>query len=62
MNQTIQFYSIQKRLFENNKWIKIHSLKWKNLAFGDLLIVNNNVSIPDDSGFQIPRQIVNGMF
>lgn len=34
----------------------------ESLGIGDLLIVNNNISIPDDSGFQIPRRIVNGMF
>lgn len=34
----------------------------EKLATDDLLIVNNNVSIPDESGFQIPRRIVNGMF
>ncbi len=63
MNQTMQFYSIQKDCLKTNKWIKKHSIKnGENLAFGDLLIVNNNVSIPDDNGFQIPRRIVNGMF
>ena len=36
--------------------------KRRKLATDDLLIVNNNVSIPDESGFQIPRRIVNGMF
>lgn len=61
-DNAVLFYS-KKDCLKTNKWIKIHSIKnGENLAFGDLLIVNNNVSIPDDSGFQIPRRIVNGMF
>jgi hypothetical protein len=61
-DNAVLFYS-KKDCLKTNKWIKIHSLKnGENLAFGDLLIVNNNVSIPDDSGYQIPRRIVNGMF
>ena len=48
---------------KTNKWIKNQCLKnGESLGIGDLLIVNNNVSIPDESGFQIPRRIVNGMF
>ncbi len=52
-----------KDCFRTNKWIKKQCLKnGENLTEGDLLIANNNVLIPDDSGFQIPRRIVNGMF
>ena len=48
---------------KTNKWIKKQCFKnGENLASDDLLIVNNNVSIPDESGFQIPKRIVNGMF
>ncbi|WP_374166479.1 hypothetical protein [Arcticibacter sp. MXS-1] len=58
----VLFYS-KKDCLKTNKWIKKQCLKnGENLAIGDLLIVNNNVSIPDESGFQIPRRIVNGMF
>lgn len=58
----VLFYS-KKDCLKTNKWIKKQCLKnGGNLATNDLLIVNNNVTIPDDSGFQIPRRIVNGMF
>jgi len=58
----VLFYS-KKDCLTTNKWIKKQCLKnGENLATNDLLIVNNNVTIPDDSGFQIPRRIVNGMF
>lgn len=58
----VLFYS-KKDCLKTNKWIKKQCLKnGENLATNDLLIVNNNVTIPDDSGFQIPRRIINGMF
>jgi hypothetical protein len=58
----VLFYS-KKDCLITNKWIKKQCLKnGENLAVGDLLIANNNVFIPDESGFQIPRRIVNGMF
>jgi hypothetical protein len=61
-DNAVLFYS-KKDCLKTNKWIKIQCLKnGENLGFGDLLIVNNNVSIPDESGFQIPRRIINGMF
>jgi hypothetical protein len=61
-DNAVLFYS-KKDCLKANKWIKRHCLKnGSNLANGDLLIVNNNISIPDESGFQIPRRIVNGMF
>jgi len=61
-DKAILFYS-KKDCLKTNKWIKKQCLKnGEKLATDDLLIVNNNVSIPDESGFQIPRRIVNGMF
>lgn len=61
-DNAVLFYS-KKDCLKTNKWIKKQCLKnGENLATDDLLIVNNNVSIPDESGFQIPRRIVNGMF
>jgi hypothetical protein len=56
-------FFLKKDCLITNKWVKKHCLRnGESLSKGDLLIVNNNVSIPDDSGFQIPRRIVNGMF
>lgn len=61
-DKAVLFYS-KKDCLKTNKWIKKQCLKnGENLATDDFLIVNNNVSVPDDSGFQIPRRIVNGMF
>lgn len=61
-DKAVLFYS-KKDCLKTNKWIKKQCLKnGTDLASDDLLIVNNNVYIPDDSGFQIPRRIVNGMF
>ena len=61
-DKAVLFYS-KKDCLKTNKWIKKQCLKsGETLAINDLLIVNNNVSIPDDSGFQIPRRIINGMF
>jgi len=61
-DKAVLFYS-KKDCLKTNKWIKKHCLKsGETLAINDLLIVNNNVSIPDNSGFKIPRRIINGMF
>ena len=61
-DKAVLFYS-KKDCLTTNKWIKKQCLKNdENLAVGDLLIANNNVVIPDESGFQIPRRIVNGTF
>ena len=61
-DNAVLFYS-KKDCLTTNKWIKTQCLKnGDTLAKGDLLIANNNVVIPDESGFQIPRRIVNGMF
>ena len=46
-----------------NKWIKNDLLKnGQDLAQGDLLIVNNNINIPDEMGFAQPTRLFNGMF
>ena len=46
-----------------NRWIKTHCLKNGNdLAQNDLLLVNNNINIPDDSGFGQPTKLYNGMY
>lgn len=48
---------------KTNLWIKNHCLNnGKELAPGDLLIANNNVFIPDETGFGNPKRILNGMF
>ena len=61
-DKAVLFY-LKKDCLITNKWIKKYCLKnGENLATNDLLIVNNNVKIPDDTGFHFPRQIVNGMF
>lgn len=46
-----------------NQWVKEHCIKnGKNLSQNDLLLVNNNVNIPDDTGFGQPTKLFNGMF
>lgn len=46
-----------------NLWIKTNCLKNGNvLAPNDLLLVNNNINIPDDSGFGQPTKLFNGMY
>lgn len=61
-DNAVLFYS-KKDCLKTNKWIKKQCLKnGENLAKDDLLVANNNVIIPDDSGFQTPRRVVNGMF
>lgn len=46
-----------------NNWIKINCLKnGVNLAPNDLLQVNNNINIPDETGFGQPTKLFNGMF
>ena len=48
---------------KTNLWIKTHCLKnGKELAPGDLLIANNNIYIPDETGFGNPKRILNGMY
>ena len=46
-----------------NRWIKVNCLKnTENLAPGDLLLLNNNIIIPDDSGLGHPVKQANGMY
>jgi hypothetical protein len=46
-----------------NHWVKNNCLKnGKNLATNDLLIVNNNINIPDETGFGQPIKLYNGMY
>lgn len=61
-DKAVLFYS-KKDCLTTNRWIKRQCLRnGEDLATNDLLIVNNNITIPDVSGFQTPRRIVNGMF
>ena len=61
-HEAILFYS-KKDAKKTNLWIKKNCLKTSTeLSKGDLLIINNNVIIPDDSGFNQPKRITNGMF
>lgn len=46
-----------------NQWIKTSCLKnGEILAKNDLLLVNNNINIPDYTGFGQPTKLYNGMF
>ncbi len=46
-----------------NYWIKSNCLKnGEDLAANDLLLVNNNITIPDKTGFGQPSRLYNGMF
>jgi hypothetical protein len=48
---------------KSNLWIKNNCLKnSKNLAKDDLLLLNNNVNIPDETGFGNPSRLYNGMY
>ncbi|WP_298366443.1 NERD domain-containing protein [uncultured Lutibacter sp.] len=48
---------------KSNLWIKNNCLKnSSNLAKDDLLLLNNNVSIPDETGFGNPSRLYNGMY
>jgi len=46
-----------------NGWIKRHCLKnGDKLAKGDLIVINNNINIPDPTGFGQPTKLTNGMY
>ena len=61
-SNAVLFY-LKKDCLTTNNWIKKNILNnGEKLSIGDLLIANNNISIPDENGFQIPKKIVNGMF
>ena len=53
----------KKEVRTTNKWIKSNVLKnGTSLAAGDLLLLNNNINIPDQTGFGTPTKIVNGSY
>ena len=59
---TVMVYS-NKDSKKINQWIKTNCLKnGKELAPNDLLLVNNNINIPDETGFGQPTKLYNGMF
>lgn len=59
---TVMVYS-NKDAKKINQWIKTNCLKnGKDLAPNDLLLVNNNINIPDETGFGQPTKLYNGMF
>lgn len=60
--EAILMYS-KKDAKKTNLWIKNNCLN-NSLKFskGDLLIANNNVNIPDDTGFNQPKKVINGMY
>lgn len=48
---------------KTNLWIKNNCLKNSTkFAKGDLLIASNNVNIPDNTGFNQPKKVINGMY
>lgn len=48
---------------KTNLWIKTNCLNNSTkFSKGDLLIANNNVNIPDDTGFNQPKKVINGMY
>lgn len=60
--QAVLFFS-KKDARTTNLYIKKNILKTgKELAKGDLLILNNNISIPDDTGLGVPTKAVNGSY
>lgn len=53
----------KKEVRTTNKWIKNNVLNnGTSLASGDLLLLNNNINIPDQTGFGTPTKIVNGSY
>jgi hypothetical protein len=53
----------KKEVRTTNKWIKNNVLKnGTSLTKGDLLLINNNINIPDQTGFGTPTKIVNGSY
>lgn len=61
-SKTVMVYA-NKDARKINLWVKNHALKnGKDLAASDLLILNNNINIPDETGFGQPTKLYNGMF
>ena len=60
--EAVLMYS-KKDAKTTNLWIKNNCLNnGQSLAKGDLLVANNNVTIPDDTGFNQPKKVINGMY
>jgi len=60
--EAILMYS-KKDAKKTNLWIKNNCLNNSTkFSKGDLLIANNNVNIPDDTGFNQPKKVINGMY
>jgi len=60
--KTVLLYK-KKDARKTNLWIKKHCLRnGDNLACNDILLVNNNITVPDTTGFGQPKKIVNGMY
>lgn len=56
-------FSKREDCYKTNIWIKKNCLaNGKELAEGDLLIANNNIYIPDATGFGSPTRVQNGMY
>lgn len=61
-SKTVMVYA-NKDARKINLWVKNHALKnGKDLSASDLLILNNNINIPDETGFGQPTKLFNGMF
>ncbi|MEY3499134.1 MAG: hypothetical protein RL308_803 [Bacteroidota bacterium] len=60
--EAILMYS-KRDVKKTNLWIKNNCLNNSTkFSKGDLLIANNNVNIPDDTGFNQPKKVINGMY
>lgn len=60
--QSVLFFK-KSDCLKTNLWVKHHCLNnGKELATGDLLIANNNIYIPDETGFGNPKRVLNGMY
>lgn len=60
--QSVLFFK-KSDCLKTNLWVKHHCLNnGKDLASGDLLIADNNICIPDETGFGNPERVLNGMY
>lgn len=60
--KTVLFYT-NDLANKTNLWIKQNCLRnTDSLAENDLLILNNNVNVPDNTGFGNPSRLYNGMY
>lgn len=62
--RAVLVYSNKKKgAKEVNGWIKKNCIRnGETLAVNDLLIINNNINIPDPTGFGQPTKLYNGMY